>query len=120
VVQASEAVNELVRVGAVMPSSLDRAGVEIVVYEAVDDMPVGRRFVAHWFDRHGALQVATAVGPTEDYCRERLTTFLVCQIVKASVVLGDSDAARRNQARTAKARAARAAKLAKARARGHG
>lgn len=94
-------------------SPIELAGVRIIVYRTDDPgCPAPRRFVGHWFDRRGELQVATAVGPSEEYCRERLAAFLSVEIVKASVAELDATAAARNRARTEKARAARAAKRA--------
>jgi hypothetical protein len=66
-----------------------RVSFRIAVFRNIDpDCPSGERFVAHWFDRLGALQVATAAGPAEECCRERLTAFLSAEIAKASVARG--------------------------------
>jgi hypothetical protein len=99
-----------------MTDPLQRVGWQIVVFEAVDEVPEGRRFVAHAFDRRGQLQVATQVGATADGCATRLTAFLTTQIArnttpgaKAAPPLERSAEMRRRSLLAAEARRARSA-----------
>jgi hypothetical protein len=96
---------------------LSRKGVKIAIYSTHDPACAsGKRFVAHWFDREGHIQVAMAVGSDEEGARQRLAAFLVSQMARATVAGANPDLAAQNRARTEKARAARAANLAEARA----
>ena len=85
-----------------MSDPLQRAGARIIVYEATDpSVPQSLRFVAHWF-RDGALQVATAVGPTKE-CGERLKAALNAQIAKATKPRPEVDPAKSQRMRDVRA-----------------
>jgi hypothetical protein len=73
----------------------ERAGGRIIAYESVDaDCPPDAKGLAHWFDAAGRVQVATAVGPSAECCRDELTAFLNSAIAKANTSVATQDPAR--------------------------